>query len=92
MKVAGYLNLAADFTHNFTDGLAIGELTLDSIALWKQRFCGFVLVQYFVQILTKFVVIIQSTVICVADRLLPQKTYRYWKACFMKTLILVPKM
>jgi len=25
MKVAGYLNLAADFTHNFTDGLAIGK-------------------------------------------------------------------
>ncbi|XP_076352997.1 zinc transporter catecholamines up [Tachypleus tridentatus] len=24
VKVAGYLNLAADFTHNFTDGLAIG--------------------------------------------------------------------
>ncbi|KAL1123722.1 hypothetical protein AAG570_001495 [Ranatra chinensis] len=24
LKVAGYLNLAADFTHNFTDGLAIG--------------------------------------------------------------------
>ena len=24
MKVAGYLNLAADFTHNLTDGLAIG--------------------------------------------------------------------
>ncbi|CAB3381320.1 Hypothetical predicted protein [Cloeon dipterum] len=24
IKVAGYLNLAADFTHNFTDGLAIG--------------------------------------------------------------------
>merc|ERR1739838_243771 len=24
MKVAGYLNLAADFAHNFTDGLAIG--------------------------------------------------------------------
>lgn len=24
MKVAGYLNLAADFSHNFTDGLAIG--------------------------------------------------------------------
>lgn len=24
MEVAGYLNLAADFTHNFTDGLAIG--------------------------------------------------------------------
>ncbi|THD24679.1 Solute carrier family 39 (Zinc transporter) member 7 [Fasciola hepatica] len=25
LKVAGYLNLAADFTHNFTDGLAIGS-------------------------------------------------------------------
>ncbi|KAL1496939.1 hypothetical protein ABEB36_007987 [Hypothenemus hampei] len=25
MKVAGYLNLAADFSHNFTDGLAIGS-------------------------------------------------------------------
>lgn len=24
IKVAGYLNIAADFTHNFTDGLAIG--------------------------------------------------------------------
>ena len=24
IKVAGYLNLAADFAHNFTDGLAIG--------------------------------------------------------------------
>lgn len=24
IKVGGYLNLAADFTHNFTDGLAIG--------------------------------------------------------------------
>lgn len=24
LKIAGYLNLAADFTHNFTDGLAIG--------------------------------------------------------------------
>lgn len=24
LKVSGYLNLAADFTHNFTDGLAIG--------------------------------------------------------------------
>jgi solute carrier family 39 (zinc transporter), member 7 len=24
LEVAGYLNLAADFTHNFTDGLAIG--------------------------------------------------------------------
>lgn len=25
LKVAGYLNLAADFSHNFTDGLAIGS-------------------------------------------------------------------
>ena len=24
IKVSGYLNLAADFAHNFTDGLAIG--------------------------------------------------------------------
>lgn len=24
IKVAGYLNLVADFSHNFTDGLAIG--------------------------------------------------------------------
>lgn len=24
IKIAGYLNLAADFTHNFTDGLAVG--------------------------------------------------------------------
>lgn len=24
IKVAGYLNLVADFAHNFTDGLAIG--------------------------------------------------------------------
>ena len=24
LKIAGYLNLVADFTHNFTDGLAIG--------------------------------------------------------------------
>ena len=24
IQVAGYLNLAADFAHNFTDGLAIG--------------------------------------------------------------------
>ena len=28
MKVAGYLNLAADFTHNFTDGLALGAAFL----------------------------------------------------------------
>ena len=37
MKVAGYLNLAADFTHNFTDGLAIGILT-DIIINTDQRF------------------------------------------------------
>lgn len=24
LRIAGYLNLAADFAHNFTDGLAIG--------------------------------------------------------------------
>ena len=28
--MAGYLNLAADFTHNFTDGLAIGASFLVS--------------------------------------------------------------
>ena len=31
IKVAGYLNLAADFTHNFTDGLAIGASYLVNI-------------------------------------------------------------
>ena len=31
IKVAGYLNLAADFTHNFTDGLAIGASYLVSV-------------------------------------------------------------
>ena len=30
IKVSGYLNLAADFTHNFTDGLAIGASYLVS--------------------------------------------------------------
>ena len=29
--MAGYLNLAADFTHNFTDGLAIGASYLISV-------------------------------------------------------------
>lgn len=33
MKVAGYLNLAADFTHNFTDGLAIGASFLGGQSL-----------------------------------------------------------
>ena len=31
IRVAGYLNLAADFTHNFTDGLAIGASYLVSV-------------------------------------------------------------
>lgn len=30
LRVSGYLNLAADFTHNFTDGLAIGSSFLVS--------------------------------------------------------------
>ena len=29
VKVSAYLNMAADMTHNFTDGLAIGMLFLD---------------------------------------------------------------
>nr|CAB3266275.1 protein catecholamines up-like [Phallusia mammillata] len=33
MEVAGYLNLAADFTHNFTDGLAIGASFLGGQSL-----------------------------------------------------------
>ncbi|XP_033980417.1 zinc transporter Slc39a7-like [Trematomus bernacchii] len=33
IKVSGYLNLAADFTHNFTDGLAIGVSFLVSPAV-----------------------------------------------------------
>ncbi|KAJ8000113.1 hypothetical protein DPEC_G00201470 [Dallia pectoralis] len=33
IKVSGYLNLAADFTHNFTDGLAIGASFLVSPAI-----------------------------------------------------------
>ncbi|XP_069054799.1 zinc transporter Slc39a7 [Lepisosteus oculatus] len=33
IKVSGYLNLAADFTHNFTDGLAIGASFLISPAV-----------------------------------------------------------
>ena len=31
--MSGYLNLAADFTHNFTDGLAIGASFLVSPAV-----------------------------------------------------------
>ena len=33
IKVAGYLNLAADFAHNFTDGLAIGASFLGGTTL-----------------------------------------------------------
>ncbi|EDQ91363.1 uncharacterized protein MONBRDRAFT_15186 [Monosiga brevicollis MX1] len=33
MAVAGYLNLAADFVHNFTDGLAIGASFATNSAL-----------------------------------------------------------
>lgn len=32
-KVAAYLNMAADFSHNFTDGLAIGASFLASTAV-----------------------------------------------------------
>lgn len=31
MHTAGYLNLAADFTHNFTDGIAIGKKILGKV-------------------------------------------------------------
>ncbi len=31
MDTAGYLNLAADFTHNFTDGIAIGKFPIARI-------------------------------------------------------------
>ena len=31
IKISAYLNLAADFTHNFTDGLAIGASFLISL-------------------------------------------------------------
>ncbi|OUC44078.1 hypothetical protein D917_09334, partial [Trichinella nativa] len=30
LKIAGYLNLIADFAHNFTDGLAVGASYLIS--------------------------------------------------------------
>lgn len=35
IKVAGYLNLAADFSHNFTDGLAIGSSYLAGNTIGK---------------------------------------------------------
>ena len=35
--VAGYLNLAADFAHNFTDGLAIGASYLAGQNVGKLR-------------------------------------------------------
>ena len=39
IKVAGFLNLAADCFHNFTDGLAIGASFLagDTIGLFSQE-------------------------------------------------------
>lgn len=38
IKVAGYLNLAADFSHNFTDGLAIGSSYLAGNTIGKNQF------------------------------------------------------
>lgn len=37
IKVAGYLNLAADFSHNFTDGLAIGSSYLAGNTIGKSH-------------------------------------------------------
>lgn len=37
IKVAGYLNLAADFSHNFTDGLAIGSSYLAGNTIGKKK-------------------------------------------------------
>ncbi|KAK6323737.1 hypothetical protein J4Q44_G00060760 [Coregonus suidteri] len=39
IKVSGYLNLAADFTHNFTDGLAIGASLAESGCTKKKAMC-----------------------------------------------------
>lgn len=38
IKVAGYLNLAADFSHNFTDGLAIGSSYLAGNTIGEKLF------------------------------------------------------
>jgi len=37
MKISGYLNLFADFLHNFTDGLAIGSTYLLGRKIGKKR-------------------------------------------------------
>ncbi|KAL3282059.1 hypothetical protein HHI36_005259 [Cryptolaemus montrouzieri] len=39
IKVAGYLNLAADFSHNFTDGLAIGSSYLAGNTIGEMQCC-----------------------------------------------------
>jgi len=37
MKISGYLNLFADFLHNFTDGLAIGSTYLLGKKIGKNK-------------------------------------------------------
>jgi zinc transporter ZupT len=37
MKISGYLNLFADFLHNFTDGLAIGSTYLLGRKIGKKK-------------------------------------------------------
>jgi hypothetical protein len=37
MKISGYLNLFADFLHNFTDGLAIGSTYLLGRKVGKKK-------------------------------------------------------
>lgn len=39
MKISGYLNLFADFLHNFTDGLAIGSTYLIGRKVGKKIIC-----------------------------------------------------
>jgi zinc transporter 7 len=43
IKVAGYLNLAADCFHNFTDGLAIGASFLAGESIGKNILLMFTL-------------------------------------------------
>jgi hypothetical protein len=38
IKVSGYLNLAADAAHNFTDGLAIGASFISSLETCFHQF------------------------------------------------------
>ena len=47
MKISGYLNLIADFLHNFTDGLAIGSTYLLGRKIGKKK----ILVEYKIFIL-----------------------------------------